>query len=100
MSSTGGTGHVGDLSPAQETALTAFRDAVTDIANKPEDNDYYYLRWLRARKFNVDKALDMFRNVCENIQCIAKKPMLYITQATYLQLASCATCTVCMRWYL
>lgn len=54
----------GDLSAAQGTALAAFREAVVDIPNKPEDTDHYYLRWLRARKFNVEKALDMFRNVC------------------------------------
>ncbi len=58
------SGHVGDLSPSQETALAAFREAVADITNKPEDNDYYYLRWLRARKFDLNKALEMFRNVC------------------------------------
>ncbi len=58
------SGHVGDLSPSQETALAAFRAAVADIPNKPEDNDYYYLRWLRARKFDLNKALEMFRNVC------------------------------------
>ncbi|XP_064396571.1 SEC14-like protein 4 [Halichondria panicea] len=56
------SGHVGDLSPSQETALAAFRAAVADIPNKPEENDYFYLRWLRARKFDPNKALEMFRN--------------------------------------
>ena len=57
------SGHVGDLSATQEEALRQFRVAVADIPNKPEDDDYYYLRWLRARKFNVRKAEDMFRKV-------------------------------------
>ena len=57
------SGHVGDLSATQEEALRQFREAVAEIPNKPEDDDYYYLRWLRARKFNVKKAEEMFRKV-------------------------------------
>ena len=57
------SGHVGDLSRAQEEALRQFREAVAEIPNKPEEDDYYYLRWLRARKFNVKKAEEMFRKV-------------------------------------
>lgn len=50
------------LEPKQEAALVEFREAVACIPNKPEDNDQYYLRWLRARKYNVQKALLMFKN--------------------------------------
>ena len=57
------SGHVGDLSGTQEEALRQFREAVAEIPNKPEEDDYYYLRWLRARKFNVKKAEEMFRKV-------------------------------------
>ena len=57
------SGHVGDLSASQEEALRQFRDAVTGIPSKPGEDDYYYLRWLRARKFNVRKAEEMFKNV-------------------------------------
>ena len=57
------SGHVGDLSRSQEEALRQFREAVAGIANKPEEDDHYYLRWLRARKFNVRKAEEMFRKV-------------------------------------
>ena len=57
------SGHVGDLSRSQEEALRQFREAVSEIPNKPEEDDYYYLRWLRARKFNVRKAEEMFRKV-------------------------------------
>ena len=39
------------------------RAAVADIPDKPEDDDYFYLRWLRARKFKVKKAEEMLRNV-------------------------------------
>ena len=52
-----------ELTPVQKTSLEEFRAAVSSIPNKPEDGDRYYLRWLRARKYNVQKALDMFRNV-------------------------------------
>ena len=57
------SGHVGDLSGSQEEALRQFREAVSGIGNKPEDDDHYYLRWLRARKFDVRKAVDMFTKV-------------------------------------
>ncbi len=52
-----------ELSGVEKAALEEFRVAVQDIPNKPEEDDPYYLRWLRARKFNVQKAIDMFRNV-------------------------------------
>ena len=61
------SGHVGDLSDTQEEALRQFREAVAEIPNKPEEDDYYYLRWLRARKFNVKKAEEMFRKVCTDL---------------------------------
>ena len=57
------SGHVGDLSGSQEEALRQFREAMAGIPNKPEEDDHYYLRWLRARKFNVRKAEEMFRKV-------------------------------------
>ena len=57
------SGHAGDLSRAQEEALRQFREAIAEIPNKPEEDDHYYLRWLRARKFNVKKAEEMFRKV-------------------------------------
>lgn len=54
------SGHLGDLSPAQEAALKNFREAVGDIL-KPEHDDRYLLRWLRARDFNLNKAEQMLR---------------------------------------
>lgn len=55
------SGHVGDLSPAQEIALQNFRQAVGDLL-KPEHDDHYLLRWLRAREFNLNKAEHMLRS--------------------------------------
>ena len=57
------SGYYGDLSSHQEAALSEFREAVASLPNKPEDNDYYYLRWLRAKKFNVKKAVAMLKSV-------------------------------------
>ena len=51
------------LTSQQKAALKEFRDAVASIPKKPHTSDRYYLRWLRARKFNVQKALLMFQNV-------------------------------------
>jgi len=36
---------------------------VAHLPDKPEDDDYFYLRWLRAQKFDVAKAEDMLKNV-------------------------------------
>ena len=57
------SGYVGDLNPQQEAALAEFKEAIQDIPRKPNDSDHYFLRWLRARKFDVHKAEAMFRNV-------------------------------------
>jgi len=57
------SGHVGDLSQQQREALIKFRSAVAHLPDKPEDDDYFYLRWLRAQKFDVAKAEDMLKNV-------------------------------------
>ncbi|XP_064392024.1 SEC14-like protein 3 isoform X2 [Halichondria panicea] len=56
------SGFLEDLTPQQAEELGKFRAAVADIPNKPEDNDRYYLKWLRARKFDVEKAIKMLRN--------------------------------------
>lgn len=53
------SGYLGDLSPDQEKALEQFKDKMKDYLTKPEHNDRYCLRWLRARSFNVNKATEM-----------------------------------------
>jgi len=39
------------------------RAVVGDIPDLADKDDYYFLRWLRARGFNVRKAEDMIRKV-------------------------------------
>ena len=80
------SGFVGDLSPQQEDALrkvrnwlyvitwscrdecsllhtTQLRDALSDVEYLRDKDDHYFLRWLRARKFNVSQSEDMLRKV-------------------------------------
>ena len=80
------SGFVGDLSPQQEDALrkvrnlayiiactcrdecsllhnTQLRDALSDVEYLRDKDDHYFLRWLRARKFNVPQSEDMLRKV-------------------------------------
>ncbi len=58
------SGYYSDLSSAQEAALAEFKAQVDPLPDKPFDDDYFYLRQLRARKFNVKKAVAMLKNVC------------------------------------
>ena len=78
------SGFVGDLTPQQEDALrkvlhlsrfityggcclrhTQLRSALRDVEEVADKDDHYFLRWLRARKFNVAQAEDMLRKVCQ-----------------------------------
>ncbi|KAL5478140.1 hypothetical protein EMCRGX_G025029 [Ephydatia muelleri] len=58
------SGHVGDLSPAQEEALRKLKASLSDVT-LPENDDYFFLRWLRAVKFDVHKAEDRLRKHVE-----------------------------------
>jgi hypothetical protein len=52
-----------DFSPEQKRKIRQLREALSDVSEEvPEDNDYYYQRWLIARKYNVSKAEKMLRN--------------------------------------
>ncbi|XP_024833595.1 putative SEC14-like protein 6 isoform X1 [Bos taurus] len=56
------SGQVGDLSPSQERALAQFRENVQDIlAVLPSTDDYFLLRWLRARSFDLKKSEAMLQ---------------------------------------
>ncbi|XP_041379293.1 SEC14-like protein 2 [Gigantopelta aegis] len=55
------SGRLDDLTPKQVATLQQFRDNVKDVL-KPEHDDHYLLRWLRARRFDLNKAETMLRN--------------------------------------
>ncbi|KAL1791051.1 SEC14 2 isoform X1 [Sigmodon hispidus] len=60
------SGRVGDLSPKQEEALAKFRENVQDVLpTLPNPDDYFLLRWLRARSFDLQKSEAMLRKHVE-----------------------------------
>lgn len=58
------SGFVGDTSPEQDKMLEHFNNHIieTKITEHPQYDDYYLLRFLRARKFDWEKTLLMFEN--------------------------------------
>ncbi|XP_061226460.1 SEC14-like protein 2 isoform X2 [Neopsephotus bourkii] len=60
------SGRVGDLSPRQAEALAQFREHVQDVLpSLPAQDDYFLLKWLRARSFDVPKSEAMLRKHLE-----------------------------------
>jgi hypothetical protein len=59
------SGFINDLSPEQADALEKFRAAVDSLPNQPDTSDPAYLRWLRARNFNLEDSLAMYQKVSE-----------------------------------
>ncbi|XP_032112781.1 SEC14-like protein 4 isoform X2 [Sapajus apella] len=60
------SGRVGDLSPQQQEALSRFRENLQDLLPRvPNADDYFLLRWLRARDFDLQKSEDMLRRHME-----------------------------------
>lgn len=54
-----------ELSSKELSALEQFGKIACELDNLPERNDRYYLRWLRARKFDVSKAVSMLQKVSD-----------------------------------
>lgn len=56
------SGFMGDLSDTQLQTLNEFKKYIVDehVTNDPRYDDYYLLRFLRARKFNLEKTIKMF----------------------------------------
>ncbi|XP_037673112.1 SEC14-like protein 4 isoform X1 [Choloepus didactylus] len=60
------SGRVGNLSSQQQEALARFRENLQDLMpTLPKADDYFLLRWLRARDFDLQKSEDMFRKHVE-----------------------------------
>eukprot|EP00057_Strongylocentrotus_purpuratus_P006351 XP_011660825.1 PREDICTED: SEC14-like protein 2 [Strongylocentrotus purpuratus] len=55
------SGFLEDLTESHKEKLKKFKENVADIL-KPEHNDVLLLRFLRARKFDLNKTEVMFRN--------------------------------------
>lgn len=75
------SGFLSDLSKVQEQRLNQFRENLKDVL-KPEHDDAFLLRWLRARRFDLSKSEKMLRDHfefrikydCDNIQTSWKPP--------------------------
>jgi hypothetical protein len=61
------SGFMGDLSKEQEIALIELKKIITEdnFTDDPRYDDYYLLRFLRARKFDISKTLEMFEKFLE-----------------------------------
>ncbi|XP_053445253.1 SEC14-like protein 4 isoform X2 [Nycticebus coucang] len=60
------SGRVGDLSLQQQEVLARFQENVQDLLPAlPKADDYFLLRWLRARNFDLQKSENMLRKHVE-----------------------------------
>lgn len=56
-------GFMGNLTPEMEAALERIKRETTHLNLNPEtSDDYFFLRFLRARKFVVEKSIEMLTN--------------------------------------
>ena len=54
---------LGELSPMQESKLVQLKSRVSDLLKGKVPSDPVFLRFLRARDFNVDKVSLLLRNI-------------------------------------
>lgn len=61
------SGFIGDMSEEQEQALEEFKKAIADesLTTDTRYDDYYLLRFMRARKFDLEKTMEMFKKFLE-----------------------------------
>ena len=61
------SGEVGDLSEDQEQVLVEFKKTIEEekLTTDPRYDDYYLLRFCRARQFKLEKVVEMFKNFLE-----------------------------------
>ncbi|XP_004481410.1 putative SEC14-like protein 6 isoform X2 [Dasypus novemcinctus] len=60
------SGQVGDLNQSQEKTLAQFRENIQDVLSAlPDPDDYFLLRWLRARNFDLQNSEAMLRKHVE-----------------------------------
>ena len=52
---------LGELSPMQESKLVQLKSRVSDLLKGKVPSDPVFLRFLRARDFNVDKVSEIFQ---------------------------------------
>ena len=56
--------YTGDMSEAQQKCLNEFKDWIekNNITQNPWHKDYFFLKFCRARKFDLPKVKEMFTN--------------------------------------
>ena len=54
---------LGELSPMQESKLVQLKSRVSDLLKGKVPSDPVFLRFLRARDFNVDKVSILLKNI-------------------------------------
>jgi hypothetical protein len=59
-------GRLGHLTPEQEAALKQFKEEIkaSNLYDEASQDDHLYLRFLRARKFNLPNTKKMFEDYC------------------------------------
>ncbi|KAM6166027.1 SEC14-like protein 4 [Erethizon dorsatum] len=87
------SGRVEDLSPQQQEALARFQENLQDLLpTLPKADDYFLLRWLRARNFDLQKSKDMlqkhveFRKQLDLDNILAWQPLETYPRAQVIQL--------------